>query len=676
MQRGGEIMKKSKFNSIKTKMMINIGLLLIVMFSGLGVVSYYNASKTLVSSVQNNLTKIAEEGARVVGSRIEGSLNVLQAVANSKEIKDANVPWDTKAAILSNEASNMSYLKIGIADLNGDIKYTDGKTGNIKDRAYYSKVLNGNKVVSDPLISTVDNKFVYVYAVPIKENNAVIAVLVATREATKLSEVTNDITIGKTGKAYMLKGDATVIAHSDPEKVIKMYNAIKEGEKDTKLKDLVDIQKRMIAGENSYGDYTYAGIKKYVGFSTVPGTTWSLGVAVDSSEVLSGLNSLKISMIVYSLIFLIVAMLVVFVLASGITKTLKLVVKHLEKMSAGDLSEEVDNRFTKLKDEIGDMARALSIMQSSLKSMIIKIKNNSVNIDSQSENLASVSEEMSSATENVSSAIQDVARATGGQAEDLVDITQVINNFGIEIGNIVKAINEVEVNSMGINSLANDSNGSMESLMTSVTKVAASFKEFSDKITALGENVIKINGITNLINSIADQTNLLALNAAIEAARAGEAGRGFSVVADEIRKLAEQSKESSENINKLISGISSDTNVIVGSTDMMSAELATQVTVINEAIESFKRITSAVEEVIPKIEAVNNSAVNIEGKKDEILAKVEDASAVAEEVAASSEEITASSEEMNASSEEVAATAQNLSSMTKEMMEEVGKFKI
>ena len=669
-------MKKIKFKGIKAKMTINMGLLIIIMFSGLVIISYIFASNTLVSSVKGNLTKISEEGAKVIGAHIKGDLSALQTLANDADIIDVNNSLNKKMEIIGYEAKRMSYLKMGIGDLNGDVKYTDGKTGNVKDRDYYISALNGKVAVSDPLISKIDGKYVYVYAIPIKAADKVLGVLLSTADGTKLNEMTNEIIIGKTGKSFMIKKDGITIAHSDPSMVTKMYNVLEESKKDTKLKGLADIEKKMISGENSSSDYTYAGVHKYIGYATVPGTKWSMGVVVDSGEILSGLNSLKASMIMYSLIFLIVAMLVVFFLAGGITKALKLVINHLEKMSVGDLNEEVDGRFTKLNNEIGDIARALSIMQKSLKTMISSIKTNSINIDSQSKNLASVSNEMSSATENVASAIQEVARATGGQAEDLVDITQVINNFGLEIENIVKAINEVETKSMGINSLANDSNSSMESLMASVTKVGSSFKEFASKITALGENVIKINGITELINSIADQTNLLALNAAIEAARAGEAGRGFSVVADEIRKLAEQSKESSENISKLISGISSDTNVIVGSSDMMSTELGTQVTVINNAIESFKRITNAVEEVIPKIDAVNKSAVSIEGQKNAILLKVEDASAVAEEVSASSEEITASAEQMNASSEEVSTTAQNLSSMTKEMMEEVNKFKL
>lgn len=669
-------MKKIKVKGIKAKMTINMGILIIIMLSGLALISYIDASKTLVSSVQGNLAKISEEGAKVVGSHITGNLNALQTLANGTDISDINNPTDKKLSILGNEVKRLGYEKMGIGDLNGDVKYTDGKTGNVSGRDYYISALSGKAAVSNPLISKIDGKYVYVYATPIKVADKVVGVLLGTADGTKLSEMTNEINIGKTGKSFMIKKDGIIIAHSDLSKVIKMDNVLEESKKDTKLKGLADIEKRMVSGENSYGDYTYAGVHKYIGFCTVPGTTWSIGTSVDSGEALSGLDSLRNSTITYSLILLILSMVIVFFLAGSITKALKLVINHLQRMSVGDLSEEVDSRFIRLDNEIGDMAKALNIMQSSLKAMITKIKNNSININSQSKNLASVSDEMSSATENVASAIQEVARATGGQAEDLVGITQVINNFGIEIENIVKAIKEVEIKSMGINSLANDSNSSMESLMASVTKVGSSFKEFASKITALGENVNKINGITNLINSIADQTNLLALNAAIEAARAGEAGRGFSVVADEIRKLAEQSKESSENISKLISGISSDTNVIVGSTDMMSNELGTQVTVINDAIESFKRITSAVDEVIPKIEAVNNSIVSIEEEKDKILVKVEDASAVAEEVSASSEEITASAEEMNASSEEVSATAQSLSSMTKEMMGEVNKFKL
>jgi Methyl-accepting chemotaxis protein len=241
---------------------------------------------------------------------------------------------------------------------------------------------------------------------------------------------------------------------------------------------------------------------------------------------------------------------------------------------------------------------------------------------------------------------------------------------------MVSEIQVVDSNSREISLMAKESSSEMGELNQSVTKVSNSFKTFNGKIIGLGKDINEINEITNIINSIADQTNLLALNAAIEAARAGEAGRGFSVVADEIRKLAEQSKVSSENISRLINEISQNTDVIVHDSVDMDDELVNQVKIINSSIISFKKIIEAVNEVIPKIETVKNSAEDIDKDKTTILVRVDGVSSVSLEVSASSEEISASSEEMSASTEEVAAASQVLNNMTKEMLEEVNKFKI
>jgi methyl-accepting chemotaxis protein len=188
---------------------------------------------------------------------------------------------------------------------------------------------------------------------------------------------------------------------------------------------------------------------------------------------------------------------------------------------------------------------------------------------------------------------------------------------------VVKAIKEVETNTKEVSATAEVSNSKMQSLVNSVNAVNESFKDFVAKITGFGQNVNQINEITNLINSIAEQTNLLALNAAIEAARAGEAGKGFAVVADEIRKLAEQTKASSEKINILISGISSDTDMMVKTTGVMEKELNSQVIAINTAIDSFKLIIKGIGDISPKIEAVNTSAVELDNEKDNILEKIE-----------------------------------------------------
>lgn len=662
--------------SIKAKLVIFLGLLILVICIGLGTTSFVNSSKALTSNLSKTLPKIAEQSASNIQGRIEGQLSSLEVVVLNHKINDLKIPWENKKAILLEEVKRNGNLKMGIADKNGDVKYTDGESANIKERPYFKTALSGKNDISDPLISKVDGAMVIVYSVPIKNNNEIVGVLVSTRDSNKLSDLTNQVKFGQTGNAFLINKEGVTIAHSNKDLVVKMYNAIEEAKQDEKLQALANIETKMAKGEIGIAQYEFDGIEKFVGFAPVKGTDWSLAVVISTTEVLSELDSLKISVLVSSILFLLIGFAIVYIISSSISKGIKSTSKHLDLLAKGDLSKEVSNKYTKSKDEVGVMTTSMKLMQDSLRNMIVKIKENSGSINMQSENLSSVAEEISSASLNVAEAINQVAEGTGSQSEDLINVTEILDRFSNKLSGMVSEIKIVDSNSREISSMASESSSDMNKLNQSVTKVSESFKSFNGKIVGLGEDINKINEITNIINSIAGQTNLLALNAAIEAARAGEAGKGFSVVADEIRKLVEQSKLSSGSITELINEISKNTNVIVKDSVEMDNELINQVSIINSSITSFTKIIESVNEVIPKIETVKNSAEDIDKDKNAIMTRVDGVSSVALEVSASSEEIAASSEEMNASTEEVVAAAQVLSNMTSEMLEQVNKFKI
>ncbi|APF25928.1 methyl-accepting chemotaxis (MCP) signaling domain protein [Clostridium sporogenes] len=664
-----------KFKTMKGKMLTYFLSLFLIICIAISFMAYFMSKKMIERKASSLMSEVSRQAVQNIEARLNGTLDSIETVANMPTIKEPKLGWDKKKTILDEEIKLHGHIKMGIVGKGGQSIQTDGTTVNIKDRPYFKKAMEGKSTISEPIVSKVDGKVVIIYTVPIKNGNTIIGALTAVRAGNDISNISNSIKVGEAGGAYLIDSTGTVIAHKNKESVIKRENSIKDAQSNEELKPIAAIEKSMIEGKEGTGQYKYKGAEKYISYSPMKSTGWSLAIYAPKNEILKEVAEITRNIIIVSILGIGIALVCIWFISTQISNNLISMRDSLNIVATGDLTTNVNSNIEKEKDEIGHMAKALSKTVLSIGNMINSLKGNSFNIDDKANNLAAISEEFTATTENVSTAIQEVATGATNQAQALTEIVSMLNDFSDKINSTVNNIVEIDGMSKEIDEKANVSNKDMKELLNSIENLTKVFENFETKIWTMESNVQKINEITNLINDIAEKTNLLALNAAIEAARAGESGKGFAVVAEEIRKLAEMSRKSSEDIYNIVNGVLEDTKDMVKSSNEVNEKLNGQKSTADEAMNSFMEISKSVTNMIPKIRNINNSANIIEKNKNEILNKSETIASISEEISASAEEISASSEEMSASSEEVANTAQSLNEMTQDMLNEMNKFK-
>lgn len=671
-----EKQEKVKLNiqSLRIKLVIYSLILTLLASLSVGVATMMSASSSLTQEAEDAMSAIAKEGAKLVESRIETQKRTLEMIAQREDIQ--SMDWEVQQPILQRHLANSDFLEFGIAGMDGIVHYSDGSTAGLWDRNYIQKALAGESNVSDLIVSRVTGDVVLMYAAPIVRDGETVGVLIGRRDGNALSDITNDIGYGENGYSYMLNNQGVTVAHPDKEKVLAQYNPIDEAENDESLSSLANLFEKILEEKTGIQHYSYLGNKLYAGYHPVNGTNWIFTVAGHENEVLSAIPELQKIILLITVGVLALGTIIIFITGSNMSKPILQAVALSKEISNLDISKDVPEDLLKKKDEIGDMARALQGVIDSLRNIVHEIQDSSEQMAATSEELTATTQQSASAAEEVSKTIEEIAGGASNQAHSTEDGSEKAILLGELIDKNASYLGHLNTAAHGVMDAVDDGLAEVEVLSSKTQESNHAAKEIYDVILKTNESSNRIGQASEVIASIAEQTNLLALNAAIEAARAGEAGRGFAVVADEIRKLAEQSSDSTNAIDEMVKELQGNAQDAVKTMERVSGIVKEQTESVEQSKDKYLLIEKAMNNAIQEMEKLNASGVEMEKMKNEILDTLQSLSSIAQENAASTQEVSASMEEQAASIEEVANSSESLSQLAQNLHEIIEKFKV
>ncbi len=515
-------------------------------------------------------------------------------------------------------------------------------------------------------------------AAPIKSGNDIVGVLVARKDGVAFSDITDELGYGANGYAYLLGLDGTFYAHNNSEYVLEQRNIFDDIETEGIFKDVALAFQKLGMGNKGVIRYDFLGSKRYMGVQPIPDTDWVLCVGTFESDALAGVRKLQNAILYSAIGFLILGITIALFLGKTISKPIIEYSKILDRMSTYDFSYDEKSKalkYLKRKDEIGKIGNSIATMQKNVITLVKQISNISQQVASSSEELTATSQQSSMASEEIAKAIADISQGASDQASDTEKGAVSAEELGGLIERNKQAVEKLIMTIEAINKLKEEGLLVVEDLVEKTKSSGEAAEGIRDVIINTNESAERIQAASQMIKSIAEQTNLLALNAAIEAARAGEAGRGFTVVAQEIRKLAEESNKFTEEIEVIIQELAEKTGMAVDTMEETRDIIRSQAESVEDTHNKYVGIADSIEDMKKHIEAINESEKLMEQKKNDVINIMQNLSAISEENAAGTEEASASVEEQTAAMAEIASASESLARLADEMQQSVIKFK-
>lgn len=687
--------KKKVRGSIKVKMFITTALLIIIpLLCFVGILTYKlstDAEKEAfknAANIQEQIINTIDVFFNNIEYNLDGMSEVVQRTDDStfhsfvnlnRDIKNTDVDFNADERLIHDFMGNLQtshphYDGILYGDskgryIGGNDKAKITKNYDPRKRPWYTipEAKKGEYAVSNALQSKL-TKDIVIFAGKTyqKKDNDTMFVIATAITIGILSDVIEKIRIGDTGYVTLFDSKGMIISYPDKDMIGKPVEELKNEE----LKAAVE------KGEGALKYETSEGVEVLCSIKTSSVTGWRVATVLQTNEVFQAMYYTIYILVALGAFFMILSLIIGYITSKNISRPILDVIKTVKLTSTGDFTHEIDRKYEKYNDEIGDLAtnfnEFIKNMNNTISELIdsFMVLNNSSDefskaITDFNENIQHESsdvETISQGINKISEGMEHATRKTGDQTSTIFELSSRIS----ELSNYINSMNDLIINTIEVTGKmvveAKSGENSLATMKKSNSKVIKSTKDMKD--------------ILEIIMNVSDQINLLSLNASIEAARAGNAGKGFAVVADEISQLAEQTAESVTNIEKLI---------ISNSTEIADSQSGVENTIgiISNLIEKVNRISEMSTGMKNVMENQNQSKDMVEEKSNivnglsqEISEAMNDSKTFIENIGISVGEISDLSQNNAAGIEEMTSSSENLAAMASELFNKMKRFNI